>query len=326
MDEEESGGGDGGGGSPAWMATFADLMSLLMCFFVLLLAFSEMDLQKYKQVAGSMREAFGVQREVFAKESPMGTSFVAREFSPGKPSSSPLTITTQATAPTMQRWLDVEKEGNPQGDTGAGQGESAALGKKTDDAKKAGTVGTAMSEGLEGTTAKQKYIAELIEQSAEESAQLDAEMIQEEMEDEMDQGLIDIIREGRKIIIRIQEKGSFAQGTDKIQEPFGFVLTKVARVLETVEGRIVVAGHTDNIPVRGNRYRSNWDLSSARAVSVAHKLLQEGVIEEKRMTVQGMAGNDPLANNESIEGRALNRRVEITVIKGRDIELDDDQF
>ncbi len=325
MDEEEGGGG-GGGGSPAWMATFADLMSLLMCFFVLLLAFSEMDLQKYKQVAGSMREAFGVQREVFAKESPMGTSFVAREFSPGKPSSSPLTIATQATAPTMQRWLDVEKEGKPQGDTGAGQGAAAALGEKNEDGKNAGTVGTSMAEGLEGTTAKQKYIAELIEQSAEESAELDAEMIQEEMEDEMDEGLIDIIREGRKIIIRIQEKGSFAQGTDKIQEPFGFVLAKVARVLETVEGRIVVAGHTDNIPVRGNKFRSNWDLSSARAVSVVHKLLQEGVIEEKRMTVQGMGGNDPLANNESPEGRALNRRVEITVVKGRDIELDDDQF
>ncbi len=326
MDEEESSGGDGGGGSPAWMATFADLMSLLMCFFVLLLAFSEMDLQKYKQVAGSMREAFGVQREVFAKESPMGTSFVAREFSPGKPSSSPLTIVTQATSPTMQRWLDVEKEGDPQGDTGAGQGEAAALGEKTDEGKQAGTMGSATSEGLEGTTAKQQYIAELIEQSAEEAAQLDAEMIQEEMEDEMDQGLIDIIREGRKIIIRIQEKGLFAPGSDEILEPFGFVLKKVATVLETVEGRIVVTGHTDNIQFKSKKYRSNWDLSAARASSVVYRLLQDGVIEERRMTVQGMAGIDPLANNDSPEGRALNRRVEITIIKGRDIELDDSQF
>jgi len=48
-------------GAPAWLATFADLMSLLMCFFVLLLSFSEMDIQKYKQVAGSMKFAFGVQ-------------------------------------------------------------------------------------------------------------------------------------------------------------------------------------------------------------------------------------------------------------------------
>ena len=51
-------------GAPAWLATFADLMSLLMCFFVLLLSFSEMDLQKFKMVGGSMKQAFGVQRKI----------------------------------------------------------------------------------------------------------------------------------------------------------------------------------------------------------------------------------------------------------------------
>ena len=72
-------------GAPAWMATFADLMSLLMCFFVLLLSFSEIDLQKYKQVAGSMKFAFGVQRDVEADRIPAAESVVMREFRPGKP-------------------------------------------------------------------------------------------------------------------------------------------------------------------------------------------------------------------------------------------------
>ena len=54
------------------MATFADLMSLLMCFFVLLLSFSEMDVQKYKQIAGSMKDAFGVQNEIKVKDIPKG--------------------------------------------------------------------------------------------------------------------------------------------------------------------------------------------------------------------------------------------------------------
>ena len=72
-------------GAPAWIMTFADLMSLLMCFFVLLLAFSEMDALKFKQLAGSMKMAFGVQRDVKAKEIPKGTSVIAKEFSPGKP-------------------------------------------------------------------------------------------------------------------------------------------------------------------------------------------------------------------------------------------------
>lgn len=72
-------------GAPAWMATFADLMSLLMCFFVLLLSFSEIDLEKYKQVAGSMKAAFGIQRDVVADEIPKAESVVKQEFSPGKP-------------------------------------------------------------------------------------------------------------------------------------------------------------------------------------------------------------------------------------------------
>ena len=70
---------------PAWMGTFADMMSLMLCFFVLLLSFAEMDRKKYKQIAGSMAKAFGVQREVQAKLIPMRTSIFAQEFSPGKP-------------------------------------------------------------------------------------------------------------------------------------------------------------------------------------------------------------------------------------------------
>ena len=72
-------------GAPAWMATFADLMSLLMCFFVLLLSFSEIDLEKYKAVAGSMEKAFGVQRNIRADDAPKAESFIADEFSPGRP-------------------------------------------------------------------------------------------------------------------------------------------------------------------------------------------------------------------------------------------------
>ena len=67
-------------GAPTWIVTFADLMSLLLCFFVLLLSFSEMDRQKYREVAGSMANAFGVQRKEKVFESPKGTKVIARAF------------------------------------------------------------------------------------------------------------------------------------------------------------------------------------------------------------------------------------------------------
>ena len=76
-------------GLPLWMGTFADLMSLLMCFFVLLLSFSEMDVLKFKQIAGSMKFAFGVQNQLEVKDIPKGTSIIAQEFRPGRPEPTP---------------------------------------------------------------------------------------------------------------------------------------------------------------------------------------------------------------------------------------------
>ena len=72
-------------GAPAWMATFADLATLLMCFFVLLLSFSEMDVLKFQQIAGSMKNAFGVQNVLNVNDIPKGTSIIAQEFRPGRP-------------------------------------------------------------------------------------------------------------------------------------------------------------------------------------------------------------------------------------------------
>lgn len=94
-------------GIPAWVVTFADLMSLLMCFFVLLLSFSELDAMKFKQVAQEMAKAFGVQREVAALEIPQGTSPVFRYFSPGRPDPTDLDEVRQT---TTTRELNLETQ------------------------------------------------------------------------------------------------------------------------------------------------------------------------------------------------------------------------
>ena len=96
-DDTENGRSRCAAGSPAWIMTFADLMSLLLAFFVLLFSFSELDKQVYKQIAGSMRNAFGIQREVRVKDPPKGVNVIAREFSPGIPQMTPLNIVRQMT-------------------------------------------------------------------------------------------------------------------------------------------------------------------------------------------------------------------------------------
>lgn len=78
------------GGAPGWMVTYADLMTLLLCFFVLLFSFAKVDAERFEQLAGELAKAFGVQREVPADRIPLGTSVVPDRFAPGKPEPTPL--------------------------------------------------------------------------------------------------------------------------------------------------------------------------------------------------------------------------------------------
>ena len=97
-------------GAPAWFVTFADLMVLLMCFFVLMLSFSEMDANKFKLLAGSMTEAFGVQTDIDVRDIPKGTSVVANEFSPGIPEPTDVIDVRQHTVDSDLNTLDLGLE------------------------------------------------------------------------------------------------------------------------------------------------------------------------------------------------------------------------
>ena len=270
-------------GSPAWMGTFADLMSLLMCFFILLLAFSEMDAKKYKQVAGSMSEAFGVQNEFKKKDVPRGTSIIAKEFSPGRPTPTPLNVVQQKTTDITKSTLDVICEKNSEG---------------KDDSK----------NGSPNAVLVIDQLKELVKQT-----ESDAMNVASELEGEIRSGQVEVETRGRDIIIRVRENGSFSSGSAKLQAAFVPIMARIRDVLGTVPGTIAVEGHSDSIPIRTARFRSNWDLSSARAVSVAHELLLGGALAAERFRVSGFADSRPLVEEDTPAHRAENRRVEIVI-------------
>ncbi|MCG7872718.1 MAG: type VI secretion system protein TssL, long form [Candidatus Thiodiazotropha lotti] len=269
-------------GLPPWLATFADLMSLLMCFFVLLLSFAEVDAQRFKKMAESMKDAFGVQREIPAVEIVKGTSVIMQEFSPGKPEPSPIEDIRQITSDLEQEFLDRESK-----------------------------------DATDVDEAKAAMQAEL-----EREVQAQAEELQEMLESEISDGLIDVETESTNIIIRIQEKGSFPSGRANLNPEFFEVISKITEVIATTPGKIIVAGHTDNIPISTRRFRSNWELSSARAVTVVHAMLSNASIEEERFLIQGYADSQPLVDNDTAENRAQNRRVELVIRRGEDVEPD----
>jgi chemotaxis protein MotB len=276
------------------MATFADLATLLLSFFVLLLSFSELDVEKYKQIAGSMREAFGVQRVEFARDTPRGTSVVMREFSPGRPDPSELMIRQESTDEVPQIYLDVLREGVPLA------------------AEDAASDGTPMT--LEGRP------DEVTLSEAERQALENLMRVREILADEIERGLVEVERQGSRIIIRIRERGSFPSGSAELIEPFTPVIRKIGEALGLTDGKVVIAGHTDDVPISTPRFRSNWELSAARAVTLLLRLRELSNLEESRVTVEGHADTRPLAPNDSVLNRARNRRVEVILVHGEAAE------
>jgi len=264
-------------GLPPWLATFADLMSLLMCFFVLLLSFSEIDAIRFKKMADSLRDAFGVQREIPVIEVVKGVSVIKTEFSPSVAEPSPIAELRQETVHENREEV------------------------KIDDATR-----EAVSEE------EQQRINEQIEEKVEE--------LRAALAEEIERGLVSVDKEASRVLIRIREKGSFDSGSADLDLGFFQVMERISEAVAGIPGKVVVAGHTDNVPISTSRFRSNWELSSARAVTVVHSLLGNPSVDATRVVVEGHADSQPLAPNDTPDNRAKNRRVELILIRGEDVE------
>jgi chemotaxis protein MotB len=256
-------------GLPGWVMTFADLMTLLMCFYVLMLSFSEMDVAKFKELAGSVQNAFGVQNEIEVRTMPRGTSIIAREFSPGRPEPTAVNTVRQFTINSNMNTLDV--------------GSAERL------------------EELEELERQERMAREL------------AEALRQKLEDEIANGNLLVREDDADVVIQILEQDSFASGEADVQSDFVPALGSIGSVVADLPNAIIVSGHTDNVPISRGRFRSNWDLSAARAASVAHALLENGV-DPQRIMITGHADTQPRADNDNPENRARNRRIDITLL------------
>jgi len=285
-------------GLPAWMGTFADLMSLLMCFFVLLLSFSEMDVLKFKQIAGSMKFAFGVQNKIEVKDIPKGTSVIAMEFRPGKPDPTPIESIQQQTTEMTQQMLEFQ----------AGNEDSAGGRQKQRGEQRGGQsqqTATESSSSAEQST-DQSQMAELMKKVAQQ------------LEKQILDGSVEMESLGQQLTIRIRENGSFSAGSAFLQPQFQPVLRKIGTLLADVPGEIEISGHSDGQHIANELYRSNWDLSAQRAVAVAEAMRTAAGFDESRMSVVGKADTDPIVENATTPSdRAQNRRVEININQGK---------
>lgn len=260
-------------GAPLWIVTFADLMSLLLTFFILLLSFSNMEVQEFKKVAGAMRSAFGLQTQ-----DRLAGLIELDGFTESKAVKHVVQIPlpeqdiTDKVIPDQEQALDEN-----------------------------------MNKPKPGPPAPPLPSAEEI---ASKKLFVDLKDI---MTDEIKSGTLELFQDGNSIVVRFPAEHSFASGQNGLLPEILPVLTKVLNELETSGGQIIISGHTDNIPITTDQYRSNWDLSASRATSVAHYILDHTGIPAERITVQGFADSRPLTNNDSVESRSKNRRIELII-------------
>jgi chemotaxis protein MotB len=155
---------------------------------------------------------------------------------------------------------------------------------------------------------------EVAQQQAQEIAE-ETQKFREALDEEIKEGLIEVESQFSRIVIRIRENGSFPSGDARLNPSFKPILKKIHDVLIDTGGQIVVVGYIDDVLINMSRYRSNWELSTSRATSVVHELLAPGDMKPERFVLEGYADTKPLVPNNSPENRAINRRVEIIVLK-----------
>lgn len=387
-------------GAPAWMATFADMATLLMAFFVLILSFAEFNTPKFKQISGSLQNAFGVQRVVPVVEQPKGTTIISMEFSPS-PSPSVTNEMTQDTTELERTELEIKTDedaapegGNDgqEGDTEGKGGEQATatverssvstdtmdaaeLARALDQAIQSGEVsvemvgdnvvlnfpsedksqkdlpslieetlqalaearqasGKAKSEVLFGgleqplaelaaaarqadTSLGQAEMNRLQQQQAEaqaraERASIAKDLLTVALRQELGEGLVSVEQVEDKVLVTVGAGGAFPSGSADLTAAARDIMSRIAFAAMNDESTIVVAGHTDDVPISGN-FRDNWDLAAARAASVVQSIEATGLVQPGRMQAVSYGETRPIENNDTAEGRARNRRIEISI-------------
>lgn len=290
-------------GSPAWMATFADLMNLLLCFFVLLFSMSSTDVNKFEAIAASLQKTFSVFQggnDSIGEGNMVGNGVsqlnqISEYFSSmGKNSTGNQDNTDYDEA---SEDLSEAAENVDASQQSVGLEEKKESGKQDDD------------KTLSDAEAKEQ----LEKSGLKESEEL-AEKIEETLNEEDLDRQIDIDFTSQYVTLTMNGSLLFDSGSATIKSDAEMLLDKVGKILETYAGSTIeIEGHTDNIPISNAKFANNDELSGARALSVFEYLRDNSDLDPAYIKHTGRGSYIPVADNGTPEGRQLNRRVEIRI-------------
>lgn len=281
-----------GGGSAAWMSTFSDLMNLLLCFFVVLFAFSSVDEDKFAQVAASFNlKTFSIFSSTSGGEGVGEGELISQGVS------------------------QLESLSDHYDQDGFKSGQESLNGNADSSADKAGE-----GEGQLDATAREDKIIETYVEEIEKEQREKTEKIYEAVSDATEQkgveDTVEINMDSNYQYVRILLSGAvlFDSGQADIKKEAYPIMNKIGDILKRYDKYMIkIEGHTDNVPISNSKYESNMWLSTARATRVFEYLTKEKGLNPDTLEASGRGEFEPVADNTTTEGRARNRRVEIKI-------------
>jgi chemotaxis protein MotB len=242
-----------------WLVSYADFITLLFAFFVVMFASSQTDKARAKQVSEAVEKALN-----------NGRSFSA----------------SPAVAKVLGGTVDDKGQGN------------------------------AMMKGPGGAQhavkdAPPNSVIELLPS---------LERLNHELADEIAEGKLEVRMEPRGLVISLRDSAFFSSGTDVLDASNLPTMGKLAELIATLPNPIQLEGHTDAIPIHNTRFKSNWELSCARAIAVLETLCGTFQLSRTRFSVVGRADTLPIDSNETPQGRARNRRVDVVILNSLKID------
>ncbi len=242
-----------------WLVSYADFITLMFAFFVVMFASSQTDRNKAQQVSESVRRALEENQIASAIAGILG----------------------------------------------------GAVGEKGK--------GNAMLKGPGGTktepTSKEKNLfwADLVPS---------LQLLTQELQSEITAGKLSVKLEPRGLVVSLSEAAFFPTGEDTIDPATYPSIEKIAAAVRKLPNPVRLEGHTDSVPIHNARFRSNWELSAARAIAMLNLLTTRFGVEARRLAVVGYADTLPVESNDTEEGRARNRRVDVVILNRLGFEVE----
>ena len=322
-------------GAPAWMATFSDLMNLLLCFFVLLFSMSTIEEEKLQAAISSITSAFSImdapvgnllsegnlvsmgitQLPDFANY--FGDTMSQGSEKAGDNSEAHENKTNEGINDSTggQEGRDQNSGKDDESTPGGSQGDQDQQNPADQDADKDKKDNDDQENpGAQDEKSEEEEAQDLLAEKALEESEKMAEAMLEKAKEYGIQDLLDIDFNGQYVRYTLNGALLFESGKSEVRSEAKPMMKKLARILSAYSAYLIeIEGHTDNVPIHSSKYESNMVLSMYRALSVSDFILDNSKLDPANVYASGRGEYSPIATNDTPEGRARNRRVEIKI-------------